>query len=90
MSRQSATRSIVLSTSALRIVNVVTRKLDLDQTSVAHTHTERNKCDKTRGHIVIILLGLSNVDCTLRVGTFFFFFFFFFIDGTAVPIVSTV
>ena len=64
MSRQSATRSIVLPTSALRNVNVVTRKLDLDQTSVAHTHTERNKCDKTRGHIVIILLGLGNIDCT--------------------------
>ena len=58
-------------------MNVVTRKLDLDQTSVAHTHTERNKCDKTRGRIVIILLGLDNVDCTgcLRVGTDFFIFF---------------
>jgi len=58
-------------------VNVVTRKLDLDQTSVAHTHTERNKCDQTRGHIVIILLGLDNVDCTgcLRVGTDFSIFF---------------
>ena len=54
--------STVLPTSALRNVNVVTRKLDQDQTSVAHTHTERNKCDKTRGHIVI--LGLGNVDCT--------------------------
>ena len=59
-----STRSIVLPTSALRNVNVVTRKLDPDQTSVAHTHTERNECDKTRGHIVIILLGLGNVDCT--------------------------
>ena len=66
VSRQSATRSIVLPTSALRNVNVVTRKLDLDQTSVAHTHTERNKCDQTRGHIV-----MGNVDCTgwLTVGT---------------------
>ena len=64
----TATRSIVWPTSALRNVNVVTRKLDVDQTSVAHTHTER-KCDKTRGHIVI--LGLGNVDCTgwLTVGT---------------------
>ena len=70
-------------TSALRIVNVVTRKLDLDQTSVAHTHTERNKCDQTRGHIVIILLGLDNVDCTgcLRVGTDFYIYIFFFIAG---------
>ena len=42
--------------------NVVTQKLDLDQMSVVHTHTERNKCDQTRGHIVI--LGLGNVDCT--------------------------
>ena len=30
---------------------------------MAHTHTEKNKCDKTRGHIVIIL-GLGNVDYT--------------------------
>ena len=30
---------IVLLTSALRTVNVITWKLDLDQTSVAHTHT---------------------------------------------------
>ena len=54
--------------------NVVTQKLDLDQMSVVHTHTERNKCDQTRGHIVI--LGLGNVDCTgwLRVGTNFFFY----------------
>ena len=50
------TRSIVLPTSALRNVHIVTRKLDIDKTSVAHTHThtERNKCDKTRGHIVIL------------------------------------
>ena len=71
-------------------MSVVTRKLDLDQTSVAHTNTERNKCDKTRGHIIIIL-GLDNVDCTgcLRVGTGFVVVDFF-IAGTAVPIVSTV
>ena len=62
-------RSIVLPKLALRTVNVIARKLDLDQMSVVHTHTERNKCDKTRGHIVI--LGLGSVDCTgcLRVGT---------------------
>ena len=53
---ESATRSIVLPTSALRNVNVVTRDLHLDQTSVAHTHTERNKCDKTRGHFVINII----------------------------------
>ena len=29
---------------------------------MAHTHTERNKCDKTHGHIVI--LGPGDVDCT--------------------------
>ena len=39
---------------------VVTQKLDLDQRSVVHTHTERNKCDKTGWHTVI--LGLGNVD----------------------------
>ena len=27
-------------------VHVVTRKLDLAQTSMAHTHTERHKCDQ--------------------------------------------
>ena len=55
-------------------MNVVTQKLDLGQTPVVHTHTEtseRNKCDKTRGHIVIVISGLGDVDCTswLRVGT---------------------
>ena len=30
-----------------RSVHVVPRKLDLDQTSMAHTHTERYKCDQT-------------------------------------------
>ena len=49
-----STRSIVLPTSALRNVQIVTRNLDIDQTSVAHKHTERNKCDKTRGHIVML------------------------------------
>ena len=53
-------------------MNVVTLK-DLDQMSLEHTHaeSERNKCDKTCRHIVI--LGLGNVDCTgcLRVGTNF-------------------
>jgi len=29
-------------------VHVVTWKLDLDQTSVAYTHTKRHKCDQTR------------------------------------------
>ena len=70
VSRLQATRSIVLPTSALRNVNVVTWKLDIDQTSVAHTHTERNKSDKTRGHIVVLDLG--NVDRT-DFGTDFFF-----------------
>ena len=45
-------------------INNKSRKLGLDQTSGAQTHTERNKCDKTRGRIVIILLGLGNADCT--------------------------
>ena len=27
-------------------VHVVTRKLDLDETSMAHTHMERHRCDK--------------------------------------------
>ena len=31
-----------------RSVQVVTRKLDLDQTSMAHTHTERHIRDQTR------------------------------------------
>ena len=57
-----STRSIVLPTSALRNVHVVTWKLDLDQTSEADTHTERYKCNKTRGHIII--LGLGNDYCT--------------------------
>ena len=39
-------------------MNVVTRKLDLDQTSVVHKHTERNECDKTRGHVVILFFVL--------------------------------
>ena len=47
------TRSIVLPTSALRNVNVVTRKLDLDQTSVAHTHTEKIK-NKNKKNVIIL------------------------------------
>ena len=46
---------------------VIIRKLDPDQTSVVRTRNERNKCDTTRGHIVIrliVILGLGNVDCT--------------------------
>ena len=75
--------SIVLPTSALRNMNVVTRKLDPDQTSVVHTHNERNKCDKTCRHIVI--LGLGNVDCTgwLLVGRMVLILLVFFIAGTA-------
>ena len=52
-----STRSIVLPTSALRNVNVVTRKLDLDQTSAAYTHTERNKCDKKRGSDPLVIIN---------------------------------
>ena len=37
-----STRSTVLPTSALKNVRVVTRKLDLDQTSVAPTHAEKH------------------------------------------------
>ena len=34
---------------------VVTRKLDLDQTSMAHTHTEKHKCDQS--HFLVALAG---------------------------------
>ena len=47
----------VLSECARR--DIITRKLDLDQMSVAHTHTgnERRKCNKT--HLLLIILALS-------------------------------
>ena len=34
-------------------VHVVPRKLDLDQTSMSHTHTERHKCDQTHFRLQI-------------------------------------
>ena len=48
----------------------------IDQTSVAHTHTEDTN-GKT--HVNIIILDLGNVDCTgrLKVGTRFILFYFF-------------
>ena len=67
----TGTWSIVLPTSAMRNVHVVTWKLDLDQTSVVHTHTE-NKWDKTCGNIIILDLGIVDGTSRLRVGTGFF------------------
>ena len=49
-------------------VHVVTRKLDLDQTSMTHTHTVRHKCDKNSlvvanfGFICLIWLSLDDSD----------------------------
>ena len=44
-------------------VQVVTRKLDLAQTSVAHTHTERHKCDQTHFSVENICLDDSDDIC---------------------------
>ena len=41
-------------TQAYWVMEIETQKLDLDQMSVAHTHTERNKCEKNCGHIVML------------------------------------
>ena len=40
---------MVLLTSALRNVHIVTQKLDLDQTSVTHMHTEDTNRIKLAG-----------------------------------------
>ena len=40
-------------------VHVVTRKLDLDQTSMTHTHTVRHKCDKLTCCNNIVLYSLD-------------------------------
>ena len=50
----------------------VTRKLDLDQTSMAHKHTKRHKCDKT--HFSVRprdLLHLSQINSELYVAVMF-------------------
>ena len=58
---------IGLLTSELRSVNVITGKLELDQTSVAHTPSdllrETDTSNKICRHIVIGGLALGN-DCT--------------------------
>ena len=41
-------------------VQVVTRKLDLDQTSMAHTYTERHICDQTQFSVANFSLGDSD------------------------------
>ena len=41
-------------------VHVVPRKLDLDQMSIAHTRTERHKCDQT--HFLVATLYLDDSD----------------------------
>ena len=41
-------------------VHVVPRKLDLDQISMPHTHTERHKCDQT--HFLVATLYLDDSD----------------------------
>ena len=43
-----------------RSVQVVTRKLDLDQTSMAHTHTERHECDQTHFSVANFYLDDSD------------------------------
>jgi len=43
-----------------RSVQVVTRKLDLDQTPVAHTHTERHIRDQT--HFSVANFSLDDSD----------------------------
>ena len=44
-------------------VQVVTRKLDLDQTSMAHTHTERHIRDQTQFSVANFSLDDSNDIC---------------------------
>ena len=46
-----------------RSVQVVTRKLVLNQTSMAHTHTERHKCDQTRFLVANFYLDDSDDIC---------------------------
>ena len=49
--RKTTTRKTTTTTTHIPLnqdggsVHVVTRKLDLDQTLMAHRHTERHKCD---------------------------------------------
>ena len=44
-------------------VHVVTRKVDLDQTSMAHMHTERHKCDQTQFSVANFCLDDSDDSC---------------------------
>ena len=44
-------------------VQVVTRKLDLDQTSMVHTHTERHIRDETQFSVANFSLGDSDDIC---------------------------
>ena len=44
-------------------VHIITRKLDLDQTSMAHTHTERRKCDQTHFSVTNFYLDGSGDIC---------------------------
>ena len=46
-----------------RSVQVVTRKLDLDQTSMAHTHTERYIRDQTQFSVANFSLDDSDDIC---------------------------
>ena len=44
-------------------VPVVTRKLELDQTLLAHTHTKRHNCDKTKFSVPNFYLDDSDDIC---------------------------
>ena len=44
-------------------VHVVTRKVDLDQTSMAHMHTERHKWDQTHFSVANFCLDDSDDSC---------------------------
>ena len=44
-------------------VHVVPRKLDLDQISVPHTHTERHKCDQTQFSVANFYLDVFGEIC---------------------------
>ena len=44
-------------------VHVVPRKLDLDQISMPHTHTERHKCDQTQFSVANFCLDVFGDIC---------------------------
>ena len=44
-------------------VHVVPRKLDLDQISMPHTHTERHKCDQTQFSVANFYLDVFGEIC---------------------------